>query len=331
VDFSASINPLGPPRSAIDAIQRGLQALSAYPDPDSSQLRLALSSWHSIPPEWILPGNGAAELLTWAGWELSQQGVTYLPTPAFSDYGRALRAFGAEVQDCPLSISNPSIITLPSLLLNAPDSQKGLLLNNPHNPTGTLWTVEEILPYLETFDLVVVDEAFMDFLAPGEQESLIPLVQDYTNLVIVRSLTKFYSLPGLRLGYAISHPDRLQQWQKLRDPWSVNVLAALAGEAIISDTTFQQQTWDWLKPTRSKLFTGLASLKGLQPLESVANFLLVKTAISSTQLQETLLKQHQILIRDCLSFPELGNSYFRVAVRSETENQRLLEGLASIL
>jgi histidinol-phosphate/aromatic aminotransferase/cobyric acid decarboxylase-like protein len=206
-----------------------------------------------------------------------------------------------------------------------------LLLNNPHNPSGQLFHRQIIEPYLEQFALVVVDEAFMDFLPPEQQQSLISLVQDYPNLVILRSLTKFYSLPGLRLGYCIAHPDRLRRWQQWRDPWPVNTLAAAAATAVIQDTAFEQQTWDWLPKARSQLFQGLASLPGLQPYPSAANFLLVQTEQPSSQVQEKLLKHSRILIRDCLSFPELSDRFFRVAVRTAADNQRLLEGLKAIL
>jgi len=232
-DFSASINPLGPPSSATRAIEGGLSALRAYPDPNYFQLRSALAKWHDLSPEWILPGNGSAELLTWAGRELAQQDLTYLVTPAFSDYGRALKTFSAKVQTCPFDLKTGEFEISSSLarLLEIEEKTRkiqapplrGLLLNNPHNPTGKLFYREEILPYLEQFALVVIDEAFMDFLPPQEQQSLIEVVQDYSNLVILRSLTKFYSLPGLRLGYAIAHPDRLRRWQQWRDPWSVNI------------------------------------------------------------------------------------------------------------
>ncbi|MBE9126169.1 aminotransferase class I/II-fold pyridoxal phosphate-dependent enzyme, partial [Coleofasciculus sp. LEGE 07081] len=220
-----------------------------------------------------------------------------------------------------------------SILLHLPNSSsnRGLLLNNPHNPTGQLFERESILPLLEQFALVVVDEAFMDFLPPDQQQSLIPWVQDYPNLVILRSLTKFYSLPGLRLGYCVAHPDRLQRWQQWRDPWPVNVLAAAAGIAVVQDRDFQQQTWDWLPKARSQLFQGLTSLPGLQPYPSAANFLLVYSEQSCSRLQENLLQGSRILIRDCLSFPELGDKYFRVAVRTLADNQRLLDALNAVL
>jgi len=329
LDFSASINPLGPPKTAIAAIESGRQDLVAYPDPNYYQLRVSLSQLHpTLDPDWILPGNGCAELLTWACRELAQLEETYLITPAFSDYRRALKAFYGTIREYLLELD---IAGCPIPNLSSPNPNfLGLLLNNPHNPTGYLWNKEEILPYLEQFALVVVDEAFMDFLPPTQQQSLIPMVQEHSNLVILRSLTKFYSLPGLRIGYAIAHPDRLQRWQQWRDPWSVNALAAAAARAVVQDTEFQQATWAWLESARSQLFQGLMQLPGLQPYPGAANFLLVKSEQSSSQLQEKLLKQSQILIRDCLSFPELGNRYFRVAVRTPAENQRLLEALSVV-
>jgi L-threonine-O-3-phosphate decarboxylase len=329
LDFSASINPLGPPSSAISAIQTHISELRAYPDPDYHELRTALAQLHQLSADWILPGNGSAELLTLAGRDFSQLAETYLLTPAFGDYRRALKAFDVNVLECPLSFVREqwSFVLSPS----QGTQNKGLLLNNPHNPTGTLFQKETILPYLEQFALVVVDEAFMDFLPADRQQSLVPVVRDYPNLVILRSLTKFYSLPGLRLGYAVAHPERLRKWQLWRDPWPVNVLAAAAGIAMVQDTEFQQKTWDWLPPARTELFEGLAKIPGLQPHAGAANFLLVESDQPTSWLQQTLLKRKQILIRDCLSFPELGERYFRVAVRLESENQRLLEGLTEIL
>jgi histidinol-phosphate/aromatic aminotransferase/cobyric acid decarboxylase-like protein len=292
-----------------------------------------------------LPGNGSAELLTWACRDLAELTATYLITPAFSDYRRALTAFAAKTIECSLTFdflgshspsepSNLPLNPLASLLHSSADSSFstcGLLLNNPHNPTGILFRVEEIVPYLEQFALVLVDEAFMDFLLPEQQQSLLSFVEVFPNLVILRSLTKFYSLPGLRLGYVIAHPDRLKRWQQWRDPWSVNTLAAEAAIAMVQDSAFQQRTWDWLPAARQQLWQGLANLPGLDPLPGAANFLLVRSEPSTTQLQQALLQRHHLLIRDCLSFAELGDRYFRVAVRTEAENQRLLAGLETVL
>jgi L-threonine-O-3-phosphate decarboxylase len=349
LDFSASINPLGPPNSAITAIELALKDLSAYPDPHYDKLRVSLSQLHpTLTPDWILPGNGSAELLTWAARELSELKETCLLTPAFSDYQRALKAFGAKVSEYSLTNGGFSIAQrqsdsedavaqmrnwrLPFQNLNSKiQYRSGLLLNNPHNPSGQLFDREAILPLMSQFALVVVDEAFMDFLSPNQHQSLISVVQDYPNLVILRSLTKFYSLPGLRLGYCVSHPDRLRRWQQWRDPWPVNALAAAAAISVVQDTEFQQQTWEWLPKARSQLFEGLALLPGLQPYPSAANFLLVQSEQPSSQVQVKLLERSRILIRDCLSFPELGDRFFRVAVRTDADNQRLLDALDTIL
>ncbi|WP_052001771.1 threonine-phosphate decarboxylase CobD [Lyngbya aestuarii] len=328
LDFSASINPWGPPQSALEAIQTHLGDLRAYPDPQYRVLRNALSQIHSpLEADWILPGNGAAELLTLAGWDLAQQETTYLLTPAFGDYRRSLSAFRARVIEWPLS-EQQGQWSFPALGL---DKRGGLLLNNPHNPTGRLFEQEMIEPYLEQFDLVVVDEAFMDFLRPQQQQSLVARVPKYKNLVVLRSLTKFYSIPGLRLGYAIAHPDRLHRWQQWRDPWPVNVLAAAVGTAVLQDHAFQQHTWDWLSHARSQLVNGLTPLPGLRPYPGAANFLLVYSRQPVPELQMALLKRDRILIRDCLSFGELGQHYFRVAIRTEAENQRLLDAMTNIL
>lgn len=338
LDFSASISPLGPPDSAIAAIMSQLGNLRHYPDPNYSELRLALSHFHQLPSEWILPGNGSAELLTLVGRELSQLAATMLITPAFGDYYRTLAAYDAKVLEFPVDLGlggwGLGTLDITSFIPDLPSSPclgYGLLLNNPHNPTGKLFSRESILPYLEQFALVVVDEAFMDFVPPHQEQSLISVVPEYGNLVVLRSLTKFYSLPGLRLGYALAHPDCLAKWQQWRDPWPVNTLAAAAAIAALEDRSFQEQTWKWLPPARNQLFQGLASIPGLQPKHSAANFLLVESTQSTSQLQQKLLRQQQILIRDCLSFKELGDRYFRIAVRSESDNQRLLIALKSAL
>lgn len=313
------------------ALATSLNHLNAYPDPSYDRLRQALSEVHGLPMDWILPGNGAAELLTWIGRELAQLDSTYLVTPAFADYQRALTGFDAHVTLCPmdLAVGPPNLVA--PVPLSPRTSSCGLLLNNPHNPTGTLMPRDDLLPYLERFALVVVDEAFMDFLPPDQQQSVLDLVLECPNLIVLRSLTKFYSLPGLRLGYAIGHPRYLQRWQRWRDPWPVNTLAAAAAIAALQDHAFQRQTWAWLPPSRQALIAGLQTLPGLTPLPSAANFLLVRTEHPSSQLQRTLLQSHQILIRDGLSFPELGEGYCRLAVRLPAENDRLLTGLAQIL
>ena len=319
----------------VAAIESALRDLQHYPDPDYGMLREALGRHHHLHSDQILPGNGAAELLNWACRDLALSDGVLLPVPAFGDYSRALEAFDARFVPCPLLQRQTWLKTdaiLEMLLRRARNYRRpGLLLNNPHNPTGLLLPREGLLTLLEVFDPVVVDEAFMDFLPPDRQQSLLDLVCRYPNLVVVRSQTKFYCLPGLRLGYAVGDPQRLQRWRRWRDPWTVNSLAAAAAIAAVDDVAFQRLTWNWLQRARPQLYVGLEGIPHLNPLSGAVNFLLVNCDRSVTQLQETLLRSHRILIRDCLSFPELGDRYFRVAVRTLEDNQRLLSALETEL
>lgn len=335
LDFSASINPLGPPQSVKLAIQACIDTIRAYPDPHAQQFKQRLSQLHDLPPEWIIVGNGAAELLTWACRSLSQLSQTHLLSPAFGDYYRALQAFDACVITHPISL-NPNGAAadtsdwIGAMNLSLPQGRQetqGILLNNPHNPTGFGFHQSELLSLLEQCALLVVDEAFMEFLPNPAPYSLVAVLARYPNLVIVRSLTKFFSIPGLRLGYALAHPSLIQQWQTWRDPWSVNTLAIAAGFAALDDTAFQAETFHWLNQARPLLHQELAQIPGLTVFPGIANFLLVRCAVSVTQLQLDLLQHHRILIRDCMSFPELGDRYFRVAVRTAQENAQLIQAL----
>ncbi len=336
LDFSASISPLGPPASVLQAIQAAFLCMAAYPDPVYGDLRSAIAQHHQTPIDYILPGNGAAELLNWAARDLAMQTRCFYLSPGFSDYARALKAFGGALSPIPLfDPQGQYIADWETALWKCGDSvdlsQCGLLLNNPHNPTGALFTREKVRSLIPKFAQVAIDEAFMDFLPAEREQSVIDWVSEFPNLVVIRSLTKFYTLPGLRLGYAIAHPQTLARWQQWRDAWPVNVLAAAAGIAALQDVAFAQRTWQWVATESNYLFQALQTLPGLTPLPSCANFFLVHCDRSATALQLQLLQRHNVYIRDCVSFAELGNRYFRVAVKTRADNQRLIKALADVL
>ncbi|MEM1367449.1 MAG: threonine-phosphate decarboxylase CobD [Cyanobacteria bacterium P01_H01_bin.15] len=331
LDFSANINPLGPPKTVMSALQKALSTICHYPEPSYRDLRSRLAEIHGLDSDWIGLGNGAAELFTWAAREFSlySANVIYM-TPSFAEYTRAFGAFGVTARSVPLSIFDPrsdSEDTVRSVLqiLRTSQTQFGVWLNNPHNPTGRLWSQDDLFPLLHSGGLVLVDEAFMDFVEPSK--SLLNWVSDFPNLIVVRSLTKFYSFPGLRLGYVVTHPERNSRWRQWRDAWPINSLAVAAGLAAVDDFEFQKQTLAWLPKARQALWSGLRAIPELTPLQSATNFLLIKTSVPGSLLQRELLLRAQILVRDCLSFPELGEDYIRVAVREEPDNERLLSAL----
>ncbi len=322
LDFSASINPLGPPDSVRAAFADSFSSLLHYPDPECSALRHHLARKYSLDFESILCGNGAAELITWVARECAGTGNTILPVPAFADYRRALGSFKAPYLTVPLEAD----FGLPVL----PEGE-ALILANPHNPSGRLYRRDELCYLLDRFQLVVIDEAFIDFVDDHERHSCVSAVEASDHLIVLRSLTKFYSLPGLRLGYAVLPPAMARRWQSWRDPWSVNALAQQLGLVALEDGDFEQRTRQWLPEARTWLTTRLDSLPGLRVLPSAANFLLVHTETSALTLQTRLLSDHRILIRHCTTFEGMGEDYFRVAVRSEAENQQLVFALQALL
>jgi histidinol-phosphate/aromatic aminotransferase/cobyric acid decarboxylase-like protein len=333
LDASASLVPFGPPwavRGSLLKAALGLAAgspLRAYPDRDSTVLRTALAQLHGVELDWALPGNGAAELFTWAARDGAAAGLSVLPQPGFADYPRALACWGGawQPQHLPLQVG-----AAPQAF---PDPPAGavLWLTNPHNPTGALWSRASLEPLLERFALVIADEAFLPLVPDGERQSLIPLVPRHPNLVVIRSLTKLWSIAGLRLGYALGHPERLARWARWRDPWPVNGLAVAVAEALLADPAgwrrWTARVQGWVAREGPWLTAQLEALPGLTPLPSAANYLLVRGEVSLQPLRERLERHHRILVRDCRSFDGLGEHWLRIGYQGRRGNRRLLRAL----
>ncbi len=345
LEASASLVPFGPPASVRTSLRRALAgaAFRDYPDRDQQALRQAIAERHGLEPAMVLPGNGAAELFTWAGRDAAQAGVSLLPVPGFADYQRALACWQGAWRPLalPLRWSGPfpqpfAAPTEADLADLATATAAVLWITNPHNPTGQLWSRESLLPLLERFALVIVDEAFLPLVPGGEAQSLLPWVGRCPGLVVIRSLTKLAAIPGLRLGYALADPERLARWAAWRDPWPVNGLATAAGVALMADPAWDQRVQGWLAREGPWLAGELAQLPGLVPMASAANFLLVRgeragQPCSLNGLRLALEQRHRILVRDCRSFAGLGESWLRLAVLDRRSNRRLLGALAQEL
>jgi histidinol-phosphate/aromatic aminotransferase/cobyric acid decarboxylase-like protein len=336
LEASASLVPFGPPASVRRSLRRALAgaAIRDYPDREHQALRQAIAQRHGLEAAMVLPGNGAAELFTWAGRDAAQAGVSLLPVPGFADYQRALACWQGAWRPLalPLRWSGP----FPQPFAAPTEAAAVLWITNPHNPTGQLWSRESLVPLLERFALVIVDEAFLPLVPGGEAQSLLPWVGRCPGLVVIRSLTKLAAIPGLRLGYALADPERLARWAAWRDPWPVNGLAAAAGVALMADRAWDQRVQGWLAREGPWLAAELAQLPGLVPMASAANFLLVRgeragQPCSLNGLRLALEQRHRILVRDCRSFTGLGESWLRLAVLDRRGNRRLLGALAQEL
>ncbi|WP_368412329.1 histidinol-phosphate transaminase [Synechococcus sp.] len=209
------------------------------------------------------------------------------------------------------------------------DQGRALWITNPHNPSGQLWCRKSLELLLPQFGLVIVDEAFLTLLPNGEQQSLVPLIDKYPNLVVVRSLTKLFAIAGLRLGYAIAHPDRLASWASWRDPWPVNGLAAAVGGALLADQNWAKRVQQWLAKEGPWLYQQLQQLDGIRPMPSAANYLLIHGEQSLEPLRLALEQQHHILLRDCRSFIGLDDHYLRIALSDRNGNRRLIKALGA--
>lgn len=336
LEASASLVPFGPPASVRRSLRRALAgaAIRDYPDREHQALRQAIAQRHGLEAAMVLPGNGAAELFTWAGRDAAQAGVSLLPVPGFADYQRALACWQGAWRPLalPLRWSGP----FPQPFAAPTEAAAVLWITNPHNPTGQLWSRESLVPLLERFALVIVDEAFLPLVPGGEAQSLLPWVGRCPGLVVIRSLTKLAAIPGLRLGYALADPERLARWAAWRDPWPVNGLATAAGVALMADRAWDQRVQGWLAREGPWLAAELAQLPGLVPMASAANFLLVRgeragQPCSLNGLRLALEQRHRILVRDCRSFTGLGESWLRLAVLDRRGNRRLLGALAQEL
>ena len=237
LDASASLVPFRPPQSLHRCLLQALRdnSMRNYPDCTYQNLREAIATWHRVDPSMVLTGNGAAELVTWSARNATEKGTSALIAPGFSDYARALNCWNGKFIyiNLPLCWSSETPQPFP---LNPKTNV--VWITNPHNPTGQLWSRTSIEPLLEHHDLIICDEAFLSLVPNGENQSLIPLVEKNPNLIVLRSLTKLFGIAGLRLGYAISAANRLQEWQEWRDPWPLNAFATAAGTKIMGDHMF---------------------------------------------------------------------------------------------
>ena len=331
LDFSANINPLGPPTAAIAA---GAEALhvetESYPDLHYRELRAALASYLRVSPATVLPTNGGAEALFLAARTAAAESgrkEALILEPTFSEYAAAARSAGLEAVHVVARQSAAGFrLDLAALDRALEDSGdvNAVFLCNPNNPTGDAMPRQEVLQLArrvrEAGAVLVVDEAFADF-APH-----LSTASDVDDAIFVaRSFTKFFALPGLRLGCLVaSDVERVRAFQP---SWPVNAVAAAAGIVAAKELAFARDTRAEVALRRRELLRALGELPGITPYPGAANFLLVH---GPQGLPEELAKRG-ILVRGCEPFYGLGPGFFRVAVRRAKQNGRLVQTLRDVL
>ena len=332
LDYSVNTNPLGMPEAVKYTLLTHLEEFSRYPDPECRQLRAAISKNERLPAEWILCGNGAADIIYRLCYAVKPKDALVC-APTFSEYERALRQAGCSMEYFHLRPDNDFALT-ETFLSDIHPATNLIFLCQPNNPNGRLINpnlLREIVQkaYRQN-TLVAVDACFLDFAVGNSEEpvvtSLRDLLVEYSNLIVIKAFTKTYAMAGLRLGYAITS-DRalLENMSMTSQCWSVSVPAQLAGVAALQDK-------DWLKKTQNlvreeRIFLGERLRKmNCRVFSSDANFLLFQSEIP---LYEKMLEKN-ILIRRCENFIGLDESFYRIGIKTRCENEEFLKALEEI-
>lgn len=332
IDFSANINPLGFSSKAGEAIIKNLDRLSHYPDPECKEAKKEISGYFKIDYENIILGNGSTELIHLIVQALKPKKVL-IPVPTFCEYERALNNNDVSINFYKLKEKQEFLLSMDEIIPQLTGIDL-VFLCNPNNPTGTFLPKKEMLTLIKEVQkrkiFLVLDEAFIDLY---EEESLIKEVKNYDYLIILRSLTKFYGLPGLRIGFGVCSSKLIKEIEIQKISWSVNCLAQIAVREILRDEKFISKSKFFLLEEKEFFYQELSNIRGWKVHKPSANFIFIKLLgnISSEGLTDQLAKKG-ILIRDCSNFRGLEKGKFiRLAVRTRKENIKLLKELKLIL
>jgi threonine-phosphate decarboxylase len=337
LEFSGPINFLGPPPKAVEAVKQNAKLIKFYPDPNPVEFKIEIAKYvgFGIQERNVLLGNGSIELIYLITEILPRGHKAVIPVPSFSEYEKAtLRVSGDPIfVQLPYDFS----LDLDKIKKAVTDETKIMCICNPHSPSGRLYSKEELLElvkFCEKKDIIFsIDENYIEFDDKSLSNTLAGVVKDYENLFVIRSVTKFYGMAGIRFGYALAAGNLIDKLESMRLPWSINGLACQVTMAAINDSQFIENTKQTIAKNRQTLTQNLSKIPGLYVYPSVTNFILVKILngkITSTMLKEILAKEH-ILIRDCCTFMGMDDSHFRITIRSEKDNQQLVEKIKKVL
>ena len=328
LDFSANVNPLGPPPWLGQVVGRALQHVDAYPDPEAHDLVMAASEKYKVWPSQVVAGNGASELL-FAIASMRRHRQAIIPSPTYVDYARVCRVNGLSIVEAGMGPDFQVDFPAMGSLLRTPSL---VFLCSPNNPTGTLFSAADLREVAGMFpkSTFVVDESFAEFL-PADADRL---VRDRpSNVITVVSLTKFYAIPGIRLGLAFADPDVILRIRQRMPAWSVNTLAQKVGARCLRDASYAARTREQIGLLREALAAGLRQVPGIKVFPGTANYLLCRmdrVGQDAAWLRDRLLAEHRIGIRLCGNYTGLDDKWFRVAVRDKDDNESLIRAMEAV-
>ncbi len=335
IDYSSNINPLGIPDSAKNVFTGDWEHLLRYPDINYSSLRSKIAREHQLKEDQVIVGNGAAEIIFLMG-RLFDGKKVLIPMPTFGEYQEAVELGGGQVEIVFRDLKNDFALPVSEIVAKLNDVD-GLILCHPNNPTGRVVNQDDLFKIIEKTKqldkFLILDEAFIDFVPDSEGLSGIRWLKEHPSMLIIRAFTKFFAMPGLRLGYGLGSPELIETLRGMQIPWSVNSLAAEIGEKVLDDKDYIQRSREWIATERDFLGKALLKLPNIEVCPTDTNFILckiVKEALSVGVLKERMIKEG-ILIRDASSFNGLDQSYFRVAIKDRKNNEKLCEAFGKML
>jgi threonine-phosphate decarboxylase len=337
IDFSISTNPLGVPKKAIESIRQNLNLIHHYPDPNPEWLLEALAKSVGVAPNNVVVGNGSTELIYLFNEVFLENGYeAVIPVPTFNEYKAAIERLGGNILFIKCDSANNFKLNLEELEKSITKKTRIIFLCNPNSPTGWLYEKGDLLRIIQLAAdenvLVFVDEDYIDFVDDGKRYSMAEYVNEYNNLFVLRSLTKFFGLAGVRIGFGVGSPELVNVLKRVIMPWSVNSLAMFAAAEAVKDTEFIQKSRLLISKSKRQMLEMFKTVPWLKIYPSETNFLLIEIIqeeLTSTQLAEGLAKKG-LLIRDCKDFDGLNNRFFRVTVRRPEENRKLVEQIKSL-
>ena len=351
IDFSANINPLGPSQRGLSALEAQLRYISHYPDATNDDVLNTIADTYGMNKNQIVVGNGAAELL-YAICRLPGYTGAFVPAPGFSEYKEALAASQIPVRDIyyrPREDDNGKpYFEVPYLALETFSAElKGqdgriiVFLGNPNNPDGTLLDKNHIRTLASMLkdanSLLVIDESFIDFVGndtlQDNEYSMRSLVNEFDNIIVVHSFTKFYAVPGLRIGAAFSNSHIIDQLNTFIPTWSVNTLAQAYTESALNDVEYVKRTKQELREEQHYMYNALDAIAGITVYPPSANFILFhieQEGVTADSINEAL-KKHNMIVRNCDSYIGLNSQWVRVAIKDHDNNVRLVDTLTDIL
>jgi threonine-phosphate decarboxylase len=329
LDFSSNISPLGASSLVRKTIKNKLDTIPVYPDSESAYLRKDLQLYTGIPFSQIVVGNGATEIIyNFCQAFLSNTTSVLIPIPTFGEYESAVKLSGAKISFFKTMNLEKDIDNFISKI----PSNGCIFICNPNNPTGNLIQKKILQDIIISANkkktLVFIDECFIE-LVPDHDESIVKLIKKYSNLFILRSLTKSFALAGLRIGYGIGSKQMISILYKIKIPWNVSGLAQQAASAALSNSFYLIKAKKIIKNESFYLINCISKLKDFQCNPTSTNFILIKTKMKSKTLQKKLLEK-KILIRDCSTIRGLNDNYIRIAVKTRKENEKLIKALETL-